>query len=97
MKNYERKSTEGLQYFSLLNPNSLNFILIWVIGDFLKTSYYYILQAPIQLFASAIFQLLIDLLILSQFWFYKENSVKHIEIEQEMEISVTTNNAPIQV
>ena len=61
------------------------FILIWAAGDMMKTSYYMVLKAPMQLILSAMFQLFVDLLILSQFFFYQAKK-KVTEGEVEMEI-----------
>ncbi len=54
----------------------------------MKTTYYMVLKAPSQLILSAVFQLLVDLLIVSQFFLYavKKTAVAVSDPEREMEI-----------
>ena len=61
--------------------------MIWALGDSLKSGYYVAVNTPIQLVMSAFFQLLVDLLILFQFYLYNG---KKARIEVEMEIVKST-------
>ena len=63
--NYEKKNTKGL---------AIVLIFMWLLGDFYKLSYYSGSGAPIQLLACAMFQVVTDVAILSQFWIYRENT-----------------------
>ena len=69
--NFSRKNTQGL---------SIVLIGMWLFGDLYKLSYYSAQAAPVQLFACAGFQVMMDLAILSQFWIYRaENARKEQE------------------
>jgi hypothetical protein len=70
--NYERQHTKGL---------AIVLILMWLLGDIYKLSYYSGSGAPIQLLACAAFQVITDVAILTQFWFYRKNTAEMVQIE----------------
>lgn len=64
-------------------------IFIWLFGDFFKLAYYYDNEIPLQLQLCSGFQVLIDLLILSQFplygWDYEPKNNKMEKVRQSDE------------
>jgi uncharacterized protein with PQ loop repeat len=67
IKNYSTKNTDSLSSFM---------IYTWVIGDSIKSFYFFKTSSPIQLLSCGIFQLSTDLIILFQIIYYhrmKEN------------------------
>jgi hypothetical protein len=73
IQNFKNKNTESL---------SVLMILTWVIGDSIKTVYFFKTNSPIQLIACGIFQLSTDWIIVFQIlWYY--NNTKAISKEYE--------------
>eukprot|EP00826_Nyctotherus_ovalis_P036901 TRINITY_DN3317_c0_g2_i2.p3 TRINITY_DN3317_c0_g2~~TRINITY_DN3317_c0_g2_i2.p3 ORF type:complete len:114 (+),score=20.63 TRINITY_DN3317_c0_g2_i2:502-843(+) len=60
-RNCVKRSTEGL---------TIVLVLLWAVGDTAKIIYNAMNEEPIQLVVGAVFQLLVDILILIQFVFY---------------------------
>lgn len=65
--NFGRKNTFGL---------SLILILMWLVGDVYKMSYYQTTAAPVQLLMCACFQVTVDVSIISQFWLYRKETAR---------------------
>ena len=65
MLNYKRQNTSGL---------SIALIFIWLGGDLYKLQYYVSHGSPLALQGCALFQILTDLAILSQFALYRDVS-----------------------
>jgi hypothetical protein len=63
-ENFKRKST-----------NNLSNVLIgcWILGDTMKTFYYYVSQAPIQLLVSGLVQIVLDIIVILQICIYRGN------------------------
>ena len=61
--NFQKKSTHGLAFL---------LIAMWTWGDFYKLLYYISIEGPIQLICCSIFQLSVDVGIISQFWIYRK-------------------------
>jgi len=62
--NYKKKSTKGM---------SVNMVLMWLIGDVYKTSYFVVRNAPIQFLVCGVVQVCLDLLILYQVYLYRKH------------------------
>jgi len=78
ISNQKRKSLSG---FSVVVLGG------WVIGDTFKLGYFLVRKSPIQFIVCSIFQLSIDLVICTQFWFFREKTKEDDEIkERENEI-----------
>ena len=58
-------------------------ILCWFGGDIFKAAYYARIDAPIQLILCAGLQISLDVLILWQFWLYKNNRAGSDNIETQ--------------
>lgn len=82
-KNCKRKSTHGL---------SLVLVLCWMGGDAFKTYYYFYREVPLQLSICAVFQLSVDVLILSQFLYY--NKIKQF-LANKREMKPVTEKKPV--
>ena len=68
IKNFNSKSVKGLSYVM---------IVAWFLGDGFKTFYFILEKQPAQFLMCGTIQLTVDVLILMQMFFYKENeSVK---------------------
>ena len=67
MNNFKRKSSKGL---------SMKMILLWFLGDASKLIFFIIKNQPMQFILCAIVQLTFDILILGQFYIYKDNKEK---------------------
>lgn len=63
-------------------------ILCWFAGDAFKTLYYVLDKAPIQLVVCALFQLVVDCLILMQIWFYNKPSTSKPILADEMVVKI---------
>ena len=61
--NFQKKSTHGLAFL---------LIAMWTWGDFYKFIYYIGIDGPVQLICCSIFQLSVDVGIMSQFWIYRK-------------------------
>ncbi|XP_061598339.1 solute carrier family 66 member 2 isoform X2 [Cololabis saira] len=59
--NYRNKSTEGM---------SIKMVLMWTSGDTFKTGYFLLTQAPVQFWTCGLLQVLVDLTILVQVYYY---------------------------
>ncbi|XP_011505873.1 PREDICTED: PQ-loop repeat-containing protein 1 [Ceratosolen solmsi marchali] len=66
IRNFSNKSTEGM---------SIAMVMMWTIGDIFKTLYFIQQNAPVQFELCGGLQILIDLAILFQVQFYKNNTV----------------------
>ncbi|XP_057683884.1 solute carrier family 66 member 2 isoform X2 [Corythoichthys intestinalis] len=69
--NYQNKSTEGM---------SVKMVLMWTGGDTFKTGYFLLTQAPVQFWTCGMLQVLVDLSILFQVFyysFYPQKPVSH--------------------
>ena len=53
-------------------------VLLWISGDAFKTLYFLIRNSPLQFLLCGIFQLLLDLAVLFQVFFYQNNHIKKI-------------------
>lgn len=62
--NFQKKSTHGLAFL---------LIAMWTWGDFYKFVYYLSINGPTQLICSSVFQLSVDVGIMSQFYIYRKN------------------------
>ena len=62
--NFQKKSTHGLAFL---------LIAMWTWGDFYKLMYYISIEGPVQLICCSVFQLSVDIVIMSQFWLYRKN------------------------
>ena len=62
--NFQKKSTHGLAFL---------LIAMWTWGDFYKLMYYLSIDGPIQLICCSVFQISVDVGIMSQFWLYRNN------------------------
>lgn len=62
--NFQKKSTHGLAFL---------LIAMWTWGDFYKFMYYISIEGPTQLICCSVFQLSVDVGIMSQFWIYRKN------------------------
>ncbi|TNN66722.1 PQ-loop repeat-containing protein 1 [Liparis tanakae] len=59
--NYQNKSTEGM---------SIKMVLMWTSGDTFKTGYFLLTQAPVQFWICGLLQVLVDVTILFQVYYY---------------------------
>uniref|UniRef100_A0A8D8TBC1 Solute carrier family 66 member 2 n=1 Tax=Cacopsylla melanoneura TaxID=428564 RepID=A0A8D8TBC1_9HEMI len=66
LKNYSQESTEGM---------SILMVLMWTTGDAFKTVYFVVREAPLQFWVCGSLQVLIDLAILFQVYWYKGNGL----------------------
>ncbi|KAL1458307.1 hypothetical protein WDU94_008468 [Cyamophila willieti] len=66
LKNYTQESTEGM---------SILMVLMWTTGDAFKTVYFVVREAPLQFWICGSLQVLIDLAILFQVYWYKGNGL----------------------
>ncbi|XP_014213676.1 PQ-loop repeat-containing protein 1 isoform X2 [Copidosoma floridanum] len=64
IRNFTNKSTEGM---------SIAMVAMWTLGDTFKTCYFVQRHAPLQFGVCGGLQILIDLAILFQVWFYRNN------------------------
>lgn len=61
LRNYRKKSTDGM---------SVEMVVMWLSGDIFKTTYFIVRQTPPQFYICGIIQVIVDILILGQaFWF----------------------------
>jgi len=66
-RNFKNKSTYGM---------SLPMVIMWTCGDIFKTTYFVLRKTPPQFFICGSLQVTVDVLILGQVWFYRQNSEK---------------------
>jgi uncharacterized protein with PQ loop repeat len=66
-QNFKTKNTESLSQFM---------IYTWVIGDSIKTFYFVETKSPVQLICCGVFQLMMDMVILMQIFYYSSNNMK---------------------
>ncbi|KAM8883857.1 solute carrier family 66 member 2 isoform 2-T2 [Synchiropus picturatus] len=59
--NYQNKSTEGM---------SIKMVLMWTSGDTFKTGYFLLTQAPVQFWTCGLLQVVVDITILFQVYYY---------------------------
>ncbi|XP_059472760.1 solute carrier family 66 member 2 isoform X2 [Neocloeon triangulifer] len=62
LRNFKQKSTEGM---------SVKMVLMWTSGDTFKTCYFIVKKVPKQFPAGAIMQVIVDILIMGQVYFYR--------------------------
>ncbi|XP_024920804.1 PQ-loop repeat-containing protein 1 isoform X2 [Cynoglossus semilaevis] len=67
--NYQNKSTEGM---------SIIMVLMWTSGDTFKTVYFLITQAPVQFWTCGLLQVVVDITILFQVYYYSRYPQKPI-------------------
>lgn len=67
--NYQNKSTEGM---------SIKMVLMWTSGDTFKTGYFLITQAPVQFWTCGLLQVLVDVAILFQVYYYSRYPQKPV-------------------
>ncbi|XKL61005.1 hypothetical protein PGB90_008062 [Kerria lacca] len=65
LKNLRHRSTEGM---------SILMVLMWTGGDAFKTVYFIVRQAPLQFWICGSMQVLIDIIILGQVYWFRDNS-----------------------
>lgn len=65
LKNYKNGSTRGM---------NLTMVCMWTVGDCFKTSYFLLREAPFQFVLCGALQIMVDISILSQVWFYGGNA-----------------------
>jgi hypothetical protein len=73
-ENFKRKSTENLS-------NVL--VGCWILGDSMKTFYYYISKAPIQLLVSGLVQIVLDLVVILQICIYRVNDPLQVSLSSK--------------
>ena len=84
--NFGKKNTAGL---------SISLIVLWLLGDLYKMSYYQQTNAPTQLLMCAVFQVCTDISILSQFWVYRQNTARmHQEAVKERKQHESKSSPP---
>lgn len=66
-KNFKNKSTLGM---------SVSMVLMWTSGDLFKTAYFVMRSSPVQFVICGALQVGVDLAILTQVWFYRDNTAK---------------------
>lgn len=64
VKNFQYKSTEGM---------SVLMVLMWMVGDVFKTTYFVLREAPAQFWICGGLQVFIDILILYQVYLYRDS------------------------
>jgi len=74
-RNYRNKSTFGM---------SLPMVLMWTSGDVFKTSYFVLRKTPVQFAVCGCLQIAVDLAILAQVWYYKDNTAKKLKSDLNM-------------
>lgn len=67
--NYQNKSTEGM---------SIKMVLMWTSGDTFKTGYFLLTQAPVQFWTCGLLQVLVDVTILFQVYYYSRYPQKPV-------------------
>ncbi|XP_047515687.1 solute carrier family 66 member 2 isoform X1 [Pieris napi] len=65
IKNHQNKSTEGM---------SVSMVIMWTCGDVFKTAYYVIREAPTQFWVCGGLQVMLDIVILLQVWWFRHNT-----------------------
>jgi len=75
-KNLKNKSTLGM---------SVSMVLMWTSGDLFKTAYFVVRSAPLQFVICGALQVCVDLAILGQVWFYRDNTAKKKKSELNMD------------
>ncbi|MBN3274716.1 PQLC1 protein, partial [Polyodon spathula] len=65
LQNFQNKSTRGM---------SIKMVLLWTAGDFFKTTYFLVNEAPSQFWLCGVAQICIDIAILLQVAFYKQET-----------------------
>jgi len=60
-KNFRNSSTEGMNQ---------SMVVMWMIGDIYKTQYFILRSSPVQFIICGSIQVLLDIAILFQIWFY---------------------------
>ncbi|XP_058475419.1 solute carrier family 66 member 2 isoform X2 [Solea solea] len=79
--NYQNKSTEGM---------SIKMVLMWTSGDTFKTGYFLITQAPVQFWTCGLLQVVVDVTILFQVYYYSQYPQKPVSHT----VSLTTSAKP---
>ncbi|XP_022820692.1 PQ-loop repeat-containing protein 1 isoform X3 [Spodoptera litura] len=64
-RNHKNKSTEGM---------SVSMVIMWTCGDLFKTAYFVLRKAPPQFWLCGGLQVSLDIVILSQVWWYRHNT-----------------------
>ncbi|XP_035445755.1 solute carrier family 66 member 2 isoform X1 [Spodoptera frugiperda] len=64
-RNHKNKSTEGM---------SVCMVVMWTCGDLFKTTYFVLREAPPQFWLCGCLQVSLDIVILSQVWWYRHNT-----------------------
>lgn len=59
-------------------------VLMWTCGDVFKTTYFVVRQTPAQFIVCGALQVLIDISILLQVWYYRENTAKRKKSEMQL-------------
>ncbi|XP_035491166.1 solute carrier family 66 member 2 isoform X2 [Scophthalmus maximus] len=67
--NYQNKSTEGM---------SIKMVLMWTSGDTFKTGYFLLTQAPVQFWTCGLLQVMVDIAILLQVYYYSRYPQKPV-------------------
>ena len=67
-------------------------ILMWFCGDSFKTIYYYYSNSPIQLIICGILQILLDVIIIFQLYYYNDNKKNMKNNLKKMEFNFEGNN-----
>ncbi|XP_041125452.1 solute carrier family 66 member 2-like [Polyodon spathula] len=65
LQNFQNKSTRGM---------SIKMVLLWTAGDLFKTTYFLVNEAPSQFWLCGIAQIFIDIAILLQVFFYRQET-----------------------
>lgn len=58
-------------------------VLLWFAGDVPKAIFLTTMHQPLQLIASSFFQLAMEIIIISQFWIYRDRSNNMIDATKE--------------
>lgn len=63
-----------VEIFKTKNVGTISYLLVgsWFCGDVFKLLYYIKVQAPIQLLCCDVFQLIVDIIIIGQLWYYSK-------------------------
>ncbi|KAK2921355.1 solute carrier family 66 member 2 isoform X2 [Channa argus] len=67
--NYQNKSTEGM---------SIKMVLMWTSGDTFKTGYFLLTHAPVQFWTCGLLQVVVDIAILFQVYYYSRYPQKPV-------------------